>query len=155
MCAFAIIFTAVYAYLVQTEIGAILNRLSWQYSGKQFFSGRQRLWRQLTEVILMQPIQGYGLHVQPGLLIDISLSAHNLYLQILLQCGFVGLFLLAAFLYRISKNIKMSYLAPQGIAYICAIIFNELFEPAITQTGFIYGCVTWMVLGIVANSRRR
>ena len=155
MFSFAIIFTAVYASLAQTEIGAVLNVWSWQYTGKNFFSGRHRFWQALIEAIAVRPLQGYGLHVQPSTVTDIGLSAHNLYLQILLQCGFVGLFLLAAFTYRIAKNVKASYLAPQGIAYFCAIIFNECFEPTITQIGFIYGCVTWLILGIIANSRRR
>ena len=155
MLLFAFIFTAIYMLLLNSEVASTLNILSMTYTGKNFFSGRQMLWGNLIEAISLRPFFGYGLNALPNLVVDTNLSSHNLYLQTLLQGGFVGMFLLAAFMARILRDIQRTDLAPEGAAYICAVIFNECFEPTITQTGFVYGCVTWMILGIIANSRGR
>ncbi len=149
-----IFFTFIYIYIYQTTLGSYLNNLSRDIFHKNFFSGRQIIWNEMLELIYQKPFFGYGAGTKPSAMLDISLSAHNWYLQIAFQTGIIGLIvalLLILFIYRyyISKIRLFPYMVLS--AFIPAMLFHELFEVMLTQNHLAVGLIVWCILGLGYN----
>lgn len=84
--AFTFIYPQIYQY---PKLFNWLNEISMLF-GKSFYSGRNILWQQLIDSI-DNPWFGIGAGANPLYLIDSTLSSHNLYIQLLMQVGIVGL----------------------------------------------------------------
>lgn len=152
---FSIVFTIVYPKLVGTSLGMALEMFSRQYLDKNFFSGRQVLWNSIINKVGEAPFGGHGLAAVPSMYMDTSFSSHNLWLQLVLQTGFVGLVLFLMFGYILYKQTKNSNDKTIGCAYICAIIIHECFEVTLTQNEFATGIIFWMLIGIITNPNNR
>lgn len=144
-----LVFTIIYPSLVNTDIGNWLNDLSRSIFNKSFFSGRQRFWSSLLAIVQEKPILGHGL----GSSVDDYLSAdsaHNLYLQTALQCGWIGVIILLIFLHKIyvmcrKNGTKESYVA---MAYLLGMLTHQCFEVSITQNNWPQGFFLWFILGL-------
>ena len=148
-----LVFTVIYSSLNGTPFADMMNYYSRAYFNKQFFSGRNEMWPKMIEFITLSPFLGYGLQATPYTLINTRLSSHNIYIQTIIQCGIIGMFLLVAFIWRILRDISKTDFATEGFAYICCLITAECFSESITQVGFRIGCVAWLTLGIMAQPK--
>ncbi|MBL8828228.1 MAG: hypothetical protein JNM18_14705, partial [Planctomycetaceae bacterium] len=87
----------------------------------------------------------------PSRLINSELSSHNLYLQILLQVGIVGLIPLVLFF---RSAVAHAFRQPRSAATIVAIanilgvmIYN-CYEVVLTQNTLAVGVVEWSLIGL-------
>lgn len=155
----SIVFSGIVSYmypaLYGTIIGDKLNLLSREIFNKNFFSGRQIVWAAIINAINESPITGYGLDATPGDFLNTTLSSHNLYLQTLLQCGWVGLiffvFMLWSFFVRCA-NIS-SKISTVTTCFIIAIIYRECFEVTLTQNNWPQGFFLWVMIGLSMRSK--
>lgn len=131
-----------------------LNNLSLKITGKPLLTGRNTIWSQLIELISLKPWFGYGSSVVPEDFLSTSLSAHNLYIQIALQTGLIGVFLLALFLFFIWKSFYKNRHDPKVILVSCffvGILIHQSFEVTLTQNQFALGLLQWMIIGFGLN----
>ena len=127
-----------------------LNELSLKYTDKPLLTGRNTIWSQLVDLISMKPWLGYGSSVAPEDFLSTSLSAHNLYLQIGLQTGIVGIFLLLSFFFLIWKTLWKNRNDRKVVlvsSFFIGIIVHQTFEVTLTQNHFVIGLLQWMIIG--------
>ena len=94
----------------------------------------------------------------PADFLDTGLSSHNLYLQVLLQSGYVGLFLLIALLWLIMERLmgqSMDNNVALSIAMIVAVVVQETFEVCLLQNHLMVGLMMWMIIGVGIKHRAR
>lgn len=127
------------------------NMLSMEYTGKNLLSGRNVIWDKLTELIMLKPYFGYGAGVNPQNFINSDLSAHNLYIQISLQIGLIGLSFLLLFFFFIWRAFWNNRYDPKVIlssCYFIGILIYQLFEVTLTQNNFGLGLLQWIIIGL-------
>lgn len=152
------IISVIYPKLLLSQLGYTLQEISRNYTGKNFFSGRQIIWEQLLRTISEKPLLGYGAATRPGEVLDITLSAHNFYLQMTLQVGLVGtlifcLFVLSVWNYLyISRNNKIVKLT--GAIFIGILIY-QVFEVSFTQNMLAVSIIQWLIIGMGVHYSRR
>lgn len=158
VCVFIALFMIFYIATYNTSLGAYLDELSHQYLHKGFYSGRQRLWGGIFQTINESPFFGQGLSALPADFLDTGLSSHNLYLQVLLQSGYAGLFLLIALLWLIMERLmgqSMDNNVALSIAMIVAVVVQETFEVCLLQNHLMVGLMMWMIIGVGIKHRAR
>lgn len=140
----------VYPKMYTWNIYYTLNELSLKYTDKPLLTGRNTIWSQLVDLISMKPRLGYGSSVVPEDFLSTSLSAHNLYLQIGLQTGIVGIFLLLSFFFFIWKTLWKNRNDRKVVlvsSFFIGIIVHQTFEVTLTQNQFVIGLLQWMIIG--------
>ncbi|WP_168123458.1 O-antigen ligase family protein [Paenibacillus sp. HB172176] len=149
--------TFLYPKLLYSDIGYTLQDISRSYTGKNFFSGRQVLWGGLLKVISESPLIGYGSAARPSEFLGGSLSAHNYYLQMMLQVGIIGtvffgllLFSIWKYLY-IAKNNKS--VRTVGALFI-GILLYQVFEVSFTQNNLSISVIQWLIIGVGVHFAR-
>lgn len=128
-----------------------LNSLVYTYTGKNLLSGRNRFWYILIEYIMQRPLVGYGAGTRPSDLIDISLSAHSLYIQVALQVGLVGIFSLFFFLKTIWEVMwfgKNNIIVKISGAFFVGIMIQQMFEVFLIQNNLAIGVLQWFIFAI-------
>lgn len=149
-------------FLKYQEAWVEVNRIIYEITGQHLYSGRQILWIILIEEIQKQPF-GHGPGASPEYFLPTGLSAHNLYMQIMLQVGIIGLgFLLLAFILiwlQLTKNRK-NQISRLSASFMVGIIFHQVFEVSLTQNALVIGFMMWgiMAAGVGQNlltSKRR
>lgn len=151
-----------YPLLYRTDLGDRLNELSFQYTQKSFFSGRQLIWRNILDSMGGHEWLGYGTGVVYGNLFNDERSAHNQYLQVYLQNGLVGLgFLWIALLFiwnGIYKN-KLMTMEGMGNHYLCKIaegffvvmVLYNTFSVAMLQNSMVTANLFWFIVSFGLN----
>ena len=158
VCVLIALFMIFYIATYNTSLGVYLDELSRQYLHKGFYSGRQRLWGGIFQAINESPFFGQGLSALPADFLDTGLSSHNLYLQVLLQSGYVGLFLLIVLLWLIMERLMsqpMDNNVALSIAMIVAVVIQETFEVCLLQNHLMVGLMMWMIIGVGIKHRIR
>lgn len=138
-------------YLYNTGKGDYYNIAIYELTGKQLYSGREKMWGQFVDSILNSPILGYGLGVDYGVIADIEYSTHNLYLAILLQQGLLGLFLFIFLMYYVYiKSIKQHSDQSRNFIFLIVpvILLQQNFELSLTQNNLSIMLIFWLLLGI-------
>jgi O-antigen ligase len=137
-----------------TAFATAFNTLVTSEGGRTLMSGRQILWPAVWQAFEANPVFGMGPATVPGDLYSTTLSAHNLYLQIGLQLGFVGFgFLLLLFwsLWRATRPVGLpSTWAAENLmtVVVTMVIVHSLFGVFLFQNALVIGVPVWMVLGI-------
>lgn len=127
-----------------------LNELSMNLTGKPLLTGRNTIWAQLVDIISLQPWLGYGSSVVPEDFLTTSLSAHNLYLQIGLQTGIIGIGLFLLFFYFIWRTLwngRQSSKVSLVASFVIGILIHQSFEVTLTQNQFGIGLLQWIIIG--------
>lgn len=152
----ALLFTIVYPLLYGTPLGASLEAMSREYLNKNFFSGREIVWRMVLETIQGNEVFGLGIDMVPSMIYNTGFSSHNLYLQTILQTGIIGLAFIVALLWsvlgRLGKN--RCWRSCVGIALSVSILVHECFEVSLTQNNFDVGLLFWVLMGIAISVSR-
>lgn len=137
-----------YVLLWNSSVRTTLNELSYKYFNKNFFSGRQLIWSQLLPYIYQRKWIGYGFSVTLSMFFEETRSAHNWYLQTILQMGIIGMIIICYLLKKIwdvlyqfkSKNVIT-------LAFMLGILVWQSFEVTLTQNNLPTGIIVWMILG--------
>lgn len=149
-------FSILYPSLVGTPLGAELEQLSREVLNKNFFSGREVVWKMVLDATRGHELFGLGLGMVPSLIYETSFSSHNLYLQTIMQSGIVGMGLLISILWLVVRRLNRlrGWPACVGVSLVVAILFHETLEVSLTQNNFDVGIMFWMLLGICLSSAR-
>ena len=148
-------FTIIYPAIADTDLGVKLNTLSLEIFNQNFYSGRQLIWGMLLDIINQKFYIGHGLSAKPMFFMDTEFSSHNLYLQVLLQSGIIGLLLLLSTLFSVlialtkNKNI-LSYVS---VGLLLGMLVHEAFEVSLTQNNLATGLIIWALLAIGISSK--
>lgn len=115
------------------------------FLGKGLDSGRSTMWAVIIDAISARPVFGYGIGLVWDQLYDTRHSPHNLYLALLLQGGFVHLFIFLTVFYSIflwlmrrakTRQCSDAYIAGAGML---AILFVSTFEIPLFQVNSLIG----------------
>lgn len=152
----AVGFTVLYPNLYGTDLGTTLELLSRQYLNKNFFSGREIIWKNIEEQIVASPFLGWGLDKVPSFFYDTGYSSHNLWLQVALQMGIVGVIFLSILILTIQSRIARGEnpLWRISASFFAALILHECFEVSLTQNNLAVGLASWFIFGIMLSERR-
>jgi O-antigen ligase len=149
------IITIVYPSMLQWNSGMRLNTLTKEITDKNLFSGRQIIWSYLLDAIYMKPWFGYGLNTLPVSFFDTNYSSHNLYLQITLQTGILGLGLFLTSIFFIWKrlwNYRYQRVARLSAGFFLAILLHQSFEVSLTQNNLGVGMLMWIIMTIATQT---
>jgi len=143
------------AFGLRETIDAFIIKLT----GARLFSGRDILWPIVLNKIQASPIIGNGIGISLADFSNETVSAHNLFLFILLQTGIIGLLLFIILLYNIFKT----YTYDEGrngdvdkrvfAAFMMGVLLHQTFSLGLLtgKMGFAIVCWTIMAWGIHSN----
>ena len=153
-----IIWVYLLSFAHENEYLQALNILSLDLFGARIFSGRDILWPTIIEVLRNYPITGLGPSATLREVLDTGLSAHNGFLQIGLQAGYVGILLITVALLFVWRGLYMqpdSMTRRVSIAYFIGFVSVNTFEAALTQNHFAFALLFWAIMGISLGGSRR
>ena len=135
---------------MRTDLGASLERHMGAVSKSgdsdeiTTATGRAEIWNKSIRLIKDRPILGYGPTTSKSLLEEYSLYTHNLFLNIGLSCGVMGLLVgLIMCLSRIRTMFsRLSFVADSIVAFI---LINGLFENVIFSNLCGVPTICWIV----------
>lgn len=148
----------VYTTLPYTELGLALQDFVQEKTQRNLFSGRDKLWPPLVTAILERPWFGYGASATPGVVMETTLSSHNLYLQIALQTGLLGVVVFVGFLFAVWRIYWLgrdNSLSRLSAAFLVAILVHQTFEVSLTQNHLAVGVTQWLTLGVGVGAALR
>ncbi|MBV6624171.1 MAG: O-antigen ligase family protein [Rivularia sp. (in: Bacteria)] len=140
-----------YAKIIPALNIAYYTQISRDYTGKNLLSGRQVVWSLLIDKISEQPLFGYGSGTNPSDLIGTTLSSHNLYLQILIQIGFLGLITFIVLMFKIWNIYRIAYqdnIVRLSASFMIGILIHQSFEVTLIQNNLAVGLLQFMVISI-------
>lgn len=145
----------------QSPVGLLLNEIMFSNTGKNLFSGREKLWEQLFHAINQSPFLGHGLASHASQYADVTYSAHNQFIQTTLQSGILSTIFLMVSLISLalffSKKIESStdiFLKRKystGLALVVMVIFQNNFEIYLLQNNMELSLLFWTLIGILAS----
>lgn len=146
------IVTGLYVYLKHTSIGQSLNELSIQVTGKNFFSGRDRIWGEAVESVLQNSAlwTGSGVNIEFK---ELGGYLHNLYIQVFYQSGIIGIILIGTLLLSIAfavgkaKDVDTEFRILIG--YFTAILFLQIFEGHLIYKFEIISVLMWIIIAFL------
>lgn len=118
----------IFCVVIQNINLEIINTLIVTILGKDLtFSGRTQIWNAAFKLIVTNPIVGYGSTASRNIVFGIS--AHNIILQIILESGFVGLFLFLLIFYKCIfankyQNFSISVLIMGSFIIMISLMFE-------------------------------
>lgn len=120
-----------------------------EHTGKSIMSGRADIWGRLNNLMDLRPIFGFGPNTVATDVIGREASSHNLYINMALQIGYLGLLIFILILF----TIFMSYvskgsnrLVKLSAAAFIAILAHQLFEITLVQNQLSIGLLQWLVI---------
>lgn len=148
-------FIFIYPKAVYWQSFEKLNNLSLLYTGQRLNSGRETLWETIVSYIMQRPLLGYGTGASPANVTGLSLSSHNLYIQISFQNGLIGLALFFIILYAIWKIYYVSkdnQLTRLSASFFIGIIIYSSFEVILIQNKMDTATMFWLIISIGVSS---
>lgn len=149
----ALVAMVAFVVLVPTlEIGQTINQVTETVTGRQLRTGRELIWLDVLNEVSKRPVLGHGPHVTAGGFGNLQLgSAHNMYLQIALQVGAVGLvgFLgLMGWIWNRLGDATETEVARTTGAILIGVLLQQNFEVSLTHNNLTLGLLAWIVVGI-------
>lgn len=122
-----------------------------QNTGKSLMSGRQYIWEILVIKSFDFPLLGHGTGIQNSQISSLEQSSHNLYLQLIIQNGYLGLLafmiLMLAIWLVFWKGRKNKTVRIVSAAFIATLVYQS-FEITFTQNALSIGIIQWAIIGI-------
>lgn len=153
--AFVLGLAALVAFVVVVptlDIGQTFNRLTEAVTGRQMSTGRELIWLDVLNEVSKRPVLGHGPHVTAGGFGRLQLaSAHNMYLQIALQVGAVGLVGFVGLMWWIWNRLgdaAETKVARTTAAILIGVLLQQSFEVSLTHNNLTLGLLAWIVVGI-------
>ncbi|MCM3124158.1 MULTISPECIES: O-antigen ligase family protein [unclassified Mesobacillus] len=155
-----LVFVTLYLYFADSPYSSYLNMLSMQYVHKRFFTGREEIWGAVFEFGISSPLIGHRVGIQLKEYLKNSLydHAHNQYLQILVESGFLGLTVFLIILYMIWKQYLKnldSHLVKWSASFFIAILFYQNIELSLFIHFPSIGYLQWLIISIGVSSAIR
>ena len=155
----AVIFPFLYIELKYSNIGLMLNEISREYTGDNFFSGREIIWEGILEGNKDNVLLGQG--VNSGFLksrLNTDLSTHNLYMFLYLEGGVVLLFMFFLFVASIwGKFYNFIYIerARLSAAFFVGILLFSDFELLLLTNNILASIVFWFIIsyGLIVKNK--
>ncbi|WP_210470036.1 O-antigen ligase family protein [Sporosarcina sp. 6E9] len=149
-------FTLFYLKAKGTTIGMKLNALTEKYTGKRFFSGRDRVWKESLEDVTNSGNiwTGLGNNTQHG---EFNGYLHNFYVQLFYQSGIIGLLLMSALLLAIAyvamkvKRDTIDHSYKILFAYFVGILFLQIFEGHLIYKFELISMLCWIIIALFVN----
>lgn len=144
-------FIFIYPRLPEWEHFMYFENLMLQYTEKSLMSGRNTIWVAVIDAINQQPWFGYGSGASTSDVTSIQASTHNLFLQITLQNGYLGLILflmLMATLWMSFFKQRNNQTVRLAASFFIAILIHQSFEIALTQYQLSIGLLQWFIIAI-------
>lgn len=150
---FSILLFNIYIYpnLSKWDYFPYIDTIIQQYTGKRLMSGREYIWPALLDIIAQKPFLGHGPGTVSSDFIDFGSSAHNLYLQIALQTGYLGLisfFILLFNFWLIIWKARHNKIVQLSASFFITTLIHQSFEISLIQNQLAVGIMQWLVLGI-------
>lgn len=131
-----------------------LNRLAVEVTGRRATSGREMIWS-----LVLNSLSGhFGVGLGGGTLFadlyDNGWSAHSLYMQVLLQCGLVGLGMIigglfgVANLFSVNQTRRWGVFHASGVSVLALIVVHSATEVFLTQNLLAIGIPAMSALGL-------
>ena len=115
-------------------------------------SGRDVIWPMVLDQASAAPYFGLGFDAGKFSFRDEEMSAHNQYLEILVQQGGVGVLLVALLLTIIankaSVSIRDDFCRQRFSGVFCGIVYANNFEVQLFQNLFYIGLVQWLLIAL-------
>ncbi|WP_390359004.1 O-antigen ligase family protein [Virgibacillus byunsanensis] len=153
---FSISFVFFYTLSNETPVGNKLTELSREYTGKNFYSGRDRIWNDAFEEVTNSndTLTGLGNNIQYE---AFSGYLHNLYVQLFYQAGIIGLALMVSLLLVITYIAqKASYQTNDHYfkiltSFFIAILVMQIFEGHLIYKFSIISILCWVIISLFVN----
>lgn len=127
------------------------NLLFREWTGKNLLSGRERLWPELLKAIGESPWIGWGGGVSPTTLRMANVSSHNLFLQVLLQVGVIGLIpiiLFTVFIWQSLWKYRLVREIRTAASLFFIVVLCQSFEVTLFQVNLALGLPMWLAVGL-------
>lgn len=144
---FCMLFSFWYPRLPEYSFALEWNQRLIELTGKSLFSGRQIVWKDLLNAAMENPLLGYSFDMR----FNGGMSAHNMYLEVILQSGILGLGCLLILFYSIWMYLCRcgDYInARVSGAALIAIIIHQLFEVTLIQNNLAIGIIQWIIISL-------
>lgn len=145
------LFVGTYVGLKDTGVGDILNGFSVTVFHKNLFSGRPEIWQSVFQAILEKPFFGHGLGVKAYNVAETNLTAHNMYLQILLEFGIIGFLVFLIVLISIWTVLQRrldQFVAKLSACFMLGILVYNIFELTLFQNNYSIAIFQWLIMTI-------
>ena len=119
-------------------------------SGRTAMSGRQVMWGTIIDAIAHGPKIGYGPTIKAEDLTDLQLSTHNGFLQVGLQSGLIGVFLvICIFGVLATRAITAENVVAGGLLslLVAGVIIHNSSENVLFTNNFPIAALGWLNLG--------
>lgn len=150
----SLLFPILYVWSRDQLFGDVINMAIKEYTGEQFYSGRDRLWSMIFASMKGHEVFGMGFENNIFASYYIWCSTHNVYLFLYLNGGILLLGLFLIFLItiwrRICYNINSLDGAKKAAYFLGLIIFMD-FELFMVSNNFVVSFLWWIVLAIPTN----
>ena len=156
------IFLLKYLYLKFYD-NIFLAELSMKYFNKSFDTGRPSQWIQLIEIIKDKLIFGHGYLLQSNYIQSleyswISISSHNLYLELLLTGGLIILFLFLILLYKIwiqMRSVSENYYGRIGSSILIASFYMISTSQMLLSQNIMINFLFWFFIAVSIGQVRK
>lgn len=125
-----------------------------EHTGKSIMSGRADIWGRLSNLIDLRPTFGFGPNTVATDVIGRNASSHNLYINMALQTGYLGLIIFIFILFTIFMKYVyrgQNKLVRLSAAGFIAILAHQLFEITLVQNQLSIGLFQWVVIATGAG----
>ncbi|WP_139315281.1 O-antigen ligase family protein [Mongoliimonas terrestris] len=146
------------ANIQTSSLFTYVNDLSDHYFGRRFTSGREELWFFILYALRDKMWLGLGSGTLASDFINTDLSAHNSFLQVMLQMGLVGVALVVSSLVIVGFRVISTphwALPALGVGYIVVVVLHSSFEVVLTQNNFPIAVLIWFNLGMLYGMATR
>lgn len=144
-----------YVGLSHTAIGAKLNDISFSLTGKNLFSGRHEIWNGVIRALVEKPLFGFGIGTHAPDIADTSSRAHNMYLQVVIETGLIGLaafmFVLWAIWRLLNKRLNNTAAAKWSACFMLGILVYNEFEFTMMSNNYSIALFQWLIITIGIN----
>jgi hypothetical protein len=148
-------FVFIYLKLFYSNLGIIINNFFINYTGKNFFSGRQIAWESaIKEVINSEHfLTGMGHNSEFEMM---NGYVHNLYVQVFYQTGFIGIVLIVVLLLSFSFLLKRAnspneYNLRVTASFFIGILIIQNFEGLLIYNISVISLLSWIIIGLLIN----
>lgn len=132
------------------------NHLVRDWTGKNFFSGRQIIWQNIFEIMQGHEWFGFGTGTLYSQLMGENFSAHNQYLQLYMQNGLLGVTSLFIVLFGVWMSLSKHCISEQYAikqkrisgSLLLAFMIMNIFGVSMLQNAMYSSLTAWFIIGM-------
>ena len=155
---FVLILLFIFSYtIIYPKLDKLLTNFQYyqelviRYTGKDLYSGREEIWSILIDAIFESPFLGYGSGALASQFLYIDATSHNLYIEIALQVGLLGLIFFVIYLYKIWSLFWTNRFDKKVIlsaSFFIGILIHQLNEVLLIKSTVSINLFLWLIIGM-------